>query len=411
MRTISPKKKTMALTWDARLLLSSVSILLLGLLMVASASMTISARQFGQPLHFIIHQLVFAGVGVGVAWVCLCLPVRVWAVLSPLLFIGSVGLLGIVLVPGLGRTVNGSVRWLQLGPVVLQVSELAKLALVLYLARYLSYFQEAVRQDWRAFLWPLFLLGSLGVLLLLEPDFGTTAVMTTMVLGMMFLAGVRLRQFSVLLGGCAMALAGLLIAAPYRLHRLTSFLDPWAHQFAGGYQLTQSLIAFGRGGIVGVGLGNSVQKLLYLPEAHTDFLFAVLGEELGLIGTLLVISLVMTMVWRIFAIGKQAEVQKLFYSAYTCYGIALWLGVQSLVNIGVNIGVLPTKGIPLPLMSYGGSSMLVNCIAIAIVMRIQHENRHPSLQSPLTMRGRRSQRKPLFGGSKRMMRQPKGRSR
>lgn len=368
----------------------SLALLMIGLVMVASASMTVSARSFGGPMHFFLHQALFASVGLVFALVILRMPMRIWYELSPVLLLLSVCLLGAVLVPGLGRTVNGSVRWLKLGGGIgLQVSEFAKLAIILYIGRYLAANQQEVQHSWRGFVKPIAWVGVLGVLLLLEPDFGATTVIATVVMGMLFLAGAQLRQFWVLLAGCGSALAGLILIAPYRLERMTNFLHPWAHQFSGGYQLTQSLIAFGRGGFWGVGLGNSIQKLFYLPEAHTDFLFAVLAEELGLFGSLCVIGLFVALVWRGLAIGRHAERHGQLFAGYVAYGLSLWVGLQSMINIGVNSGLLPTKGITLPLMSYGGSSMVIQCLMVAIILRIHHESQHPHQYRQPSRRRRR----------------------
>lgn len=275
--------------------------------------------------------------------------------------------------PVIGKTVNGSRRWIQLGFISLQVSEVVKFVTILYLASFLQRYQSEVQKELKGFLKPMLLVGILSGLLLLEPDFGAAVVITMTCLALLFLAGVRLWPFCVLLVLVAGSLILLAILSPYRLQRLTSFLNPWAHQFGSGYQLTQSLIAFGRGGLFGVGLGNSVQKLFYLPEAHTDFLFAVLAEELGLIGEILLMGLFVLLIGRIILIGRRAENSNQLYSAYLAYGIALWLGLQVIINIGVTAGVLPTKGLTLPFISYGGSSLLMNCLAIGVIFRIAYE--------------------------------------
>lgn len=298
-----------------------------------------------------------------------------WEKMGPILLLFSTVLLILVLVPGLGRHVNGSARWLSIGPMGFQVSELVKLFIFVYLAGYLSRHQREVQEQLSGFAKPLLLLGFIGVLLLLEPDFGATVVIFTTSLAMMFLAGARFRYFAVIVCLAMVLFAALAITSPYRMQRLTAFLDPWQHEYGSGYQLTQSLIAFGRGGVSGVGLGNSVQKLFYLPEAHTDFLFAVIAEELGLVGILLVIGLFVIVVWRGLAIAKRAFDLGQRFSAYLANGLAIWLAIQSMINIGVNAGLLPTKGLTLPLMSYGGSSMLVMCFVIALLLRIDRDNR------------------------------------
>lgn len=359
--------------YDRWIIISTLSLLALGLLMVASASMVISDRQFGYPFHYFIHQLVYLILGLLLAITASRVPIKICQKCSGYLFLLSFLLLIIVLLPGIGRTVNGSRRWIQLGFFSLQVSEIVKLAAILYLASYLQRYQNEVRKELKGFLKPMVLVMFLSSLLLLEPDFGAAVVVTMTYMALLFLSGVRLWPFCVLLILVLISLALLAVLSPYRLQRLTAFLNPWHNAFGSGYQLIQSLIAFGRGGLFGVGLGNSIQKLFYLPEAHTDFLFAVLAEELGLIGELLVFTLFIILIVRIFVIGRCAETNNQLFSAYVAYGFALWLGLQTLINIGVNIGVLPTKGLTLPFISYGGSSMLINCLVIGILLRIAYE--------------------------------------
>jgi len=359
--------------WDRGLLISASALLALGLLMVASASMVISDRQYHFPFHYLFHQVMYLVVGIGFAAWALRRPIAFWQKSGVYLLIASILLLVAVLIPGIGRHVNGSARWIGIGPISFQVSELVKFSLIVFMAGYLVRREKEIRTSLRGFIKPMLLLGVVAVLLLLEPDFGATAVILSTVLVMMFLAGVQLRQFIVLLVLVVGALVVLAISAPYRLERLTTFLNPWANQFDSGYQLTQSLIAFGRGGIFGVGLGNSIQKLFYLPEAHTDFLFAVLAEELGLIGELVVLFLFAIVVTRALSIARQAQKAGRLFAAYLGYGIGFWLASQAMINIGVNAGVLPTKGLTLPLMSYGGSSMLISCVVIAVLLRIHHE--------------------------------------
>lgn len=361
--------------FDQPLLLTAGALLLLGLLMVGSASVAIADRQLGDSFHYLVRQLIFAGVGVSLGWLVLRVPLHVWERIGPMLLIGALVLLAAVLVPGLGRTVNGGTRWLMVGPFNFQVSELAKLAVVVYLAGYLVRHGEEVRSRVAGFLKPMALIGVFALLLLSEPDFGATVVLLSTALGMMFLGGVRLWLFGLLLVGVASGLAVLAISSPYRMERLTSFLEPWAQAQDGGYQLTQALIAFGRGNWSGVGLGGSVQKLFYLPEAHTDFILAVLGEELGLMGVALVVALFTALVWRTFQIGRRAAEAGLRFGSHLAFGIAIWLGFQAFVNMGVNMGLLPTKGLTLPLMSYGGSSMVASCLALALVLRVAFEVR------------------------------------
>lgn len=361
--------------YDRWLLIAVGGLIALGILMVASASTVISDRLYGAPFHYLYRQMVYLGLGFFAAIVVLRIPLERWEKLSGLLFMLSVILLFLVLIPGIGSSVNGSRRWLTFGPFNFQVSEFAKLCFVVYLAGYLVRRDEEVRTKVSGFLKPMILVMLIALLLLLEPDFGATVIIVATTLGLMFLAGVRLWQFVVLMGVVAVALMGIAISSPYRLQRLTSFLNPWANQFDSGYQLTQSLIAFGRGGWFGIGLGDSIQKLFYLPEAHTDFLFAVLAEELGFVGVAVAMSLFAILVTRALVIGRKAYQLEKYFNAYLAYGFGLWLGLQAMVNIGVNAGVLPTKGLTLPLMSYGGSSMLISCIVVGLLLRIDYENR------------------------------------
>ncbi len=366
--------KPMAL-YDKWLLATVALIVGLGLLMVASSSIVISQQQYHQSFHYLIHQVIYLVLGIILGLGVLRVDTSYWQKISPILLLISFFLLAIILVPGVGRSVNGSVRWVGIGPFGIQVSELAKLALTLYLASYLVRHEKEVQTEIMGFIKPVIVFAIMAVLLIKEPDFGSMVVMLVTSMGMMFLAGARLGPFAVLLLGALGAVWGLAIASPYRMARLTTFLDPWANQFDSGYQLTQSLIAFGRGGFWGTGLGESVQKMFYLPEAHTDFLFAVLAEELGLIGIVFTIGLYVLLVGRGLFIARRAQCEKKLFSAYVAYGISLCIGVQAMINMGVNAGILPTKGLTLPLMSYGGSSMLMNCIGIALLFRIDHETR------------------------------------
>ena len=368
-------------------LLATVLILLaLGLVMVMSASVSIADRQLGDPFYYLWRQLAFVGLGLLVGYGILQTRLVYWERLGPYFLLFGLTLLVVVLL--MGREVNGSVRWLALGPINIQPSELMKLFMVVYLAGYLVRRGEEIRASVKGFLKPMLLVVLVGVLLLLEPDFGAAAVISATVVGMMFLGGVRLWQFGILFSAVIASMGVLAFASPYRLVRLTSFVDPWADPFNSGFQLTQALIAFGRGEWLGVGLGGSIQKLFYLPEAHTDFLFAVLAEELGLIGALAVIFLFGLLVWRAFVIGKIAVQAGNRFGAYLAYGIGLWLGIQAFINLGVNMGVLPTKGLTLPLMSYGGSSLVVSCMACALLLRISHE--HPVESQPLARRIKKS---------------------
>ena len=362
---------------DHTLLVAVVVLLTLGLVMVGSASTSIAERQTGHAFYFLWRQLVYIGIGLGLAGAVLFVPLRIWEKLGLGLILTSVLLLVLVFIPGLGREVNGSLRWIHLGPVNLQVSEFVKLFMILYLAGYLVRHTEAVQASAAGFLRPLVLFLLLAVLLLLQPDYGAVAVIFMTALGMMWLGGARMLQFLLLLLSVSGALVVLALVSPYRMERLTTFLNPWADPFDSGFQLTQALIAFGRGEWFGVGLGGSVQKLFYLPEAHTDFLFAVLAEELGLVTAVLVIGLFLLIVLRALAIGRHAEQREMPYPAFVAYGVGIWIGLQAFINLGVNRGILPTKGLTLPLMSYGGSSMVVMCLAIALLLRVDFEvHRH-----------------------------------
>jgi cell division protein FtsW len=361
---------------DLALIAAFVAILGVGLVLVASASITTADRLHpGQPLFFLWRQVTHAALGTALGLLALQVPLAAWRRTGPFLLLGSLVLLGLVLVPGIGREVNGSFRWMGVGPVNMQPSELTKLFMVVYLAGYLVRRGDEVRTRFSGFAKPMALLVAAAGLLLLEPDYGATAVLFATTLGLLFLGGVPLGRFFGWMAAGVAAMAGLVLLAPYRLQRLTTFMDPWHDPFNTGFQLTQALIAVGRGEWLGVGLGASVQKLFYLPEAHTDFLVAVLAEELGLVGLAGVIGLFAFVVWRAFQIAGRAQAKGEPFGAFLAHGIGLSLGLQALVSIGVNLGALPTKGLTLPLMSYGGSSMLVHCIAVGLLLRVAHEQR------------------------------------
>lgn len=365
--------------YDRWLIFGVISIVMMGLLMMTSASIEISDKFVHQPFYFLFKQLVFLTVGILLGGIILQLDSAYWERLGGYILLAVLLMLALVLIPGIGHRVNGSARWLGISPLNFEVSELAKFAVVIYLSGYLYRRNSEIQSSLSGFLKPMLILLTIAVLLLKEPDFGATVVIITTSLGMMFLAGMRLRHFLSLFLLAIVALGIIAISAPYRLLRLTSFLNPWAQPYDSGYQLTQSLIAFGRGGWFGVGLGKSIQKMFYLPEAHTDFLFAVIAEELGLIGMLIVIGLFLLIALRIFYIGRTAQKLQRHFAGYLAYGFGLWIVIQFIVSIGVNSGLLPTKGLTLPLMSYGGSSALVNCLVIALLLRIDHENRLTAL--------------------------------
>lgn len=361
--------------YDTGLIIVVLVLMILGLMMVASSSVMIATKYYHQPFYFLLHQFIYIIIGCGAALVVVRVDIRYWEQWSvPLLLLCCI-LLCLVLVPGIGRIVGGGRRWLAFGPIGIQVSEIVKMAMIFYVADYIVRQRKQFEQSIIGFITPIVVLSVVAFLLLLEPDFGAVVVITSTVMAMLFLTNVKLRYYFGIVLVIGVLLAIIAISSPYRIARLTAFLNPWADQFNSGYQLTQSLIAFGRGGWFGLGLGESVQKLSYLPEAHTDFLFAVLAEELGLVGVFLVLLLYSIIVMKGFWIGLRAYARGRFFAAYTAYGITFWLGLQAAVNIGVNAGMLPTKGLTLPLMSYGGASIVISCVVIAILLRIDYENR------------------------------------
>jgi cell division protein FtsW len=371
--TLSRSRKMIGL--DRWLLFSAAALILLGLLMVASSSMEVAERMFHNRFHFFYRQLAFALAGLFAAIIAFRIPVTWWLRASPYFLLITYLMLILVLVPGIGRQVNGSSRWLGVGGFGGQVSELAKVFWIIFLAGLLERRQREIIESPHGFLKPMLLLSGLVFLLLLEPDFGAAVVMIAVTLGLLFIAGVPLRYYLLLFVGVIIIVAALAFGSPYRLERLTAFLNPWANQFGSGYQLTQSLIAFGRGGWFGLGLGDSVQKLFYLPEAHTDFLFAVLAEELGFGGVIVVIGLFVILLIRILRMSYRALNTKAYYMGYAGVGFAICLTCEAVVNIGVNKGILPTKGLALPFMSYGGSSLMVNCVIIGILLRLDRDSR------------------------------------
>ena len=362
---------------DMRLIALALALMVIGVIAVTSASMEVADAKHGNPFYHLIRHLTYLTMALSVAALSFLMPMHMWNRLGWLLLAAAFVLLVLVIMPGIGREVNGSMRWIRLGPINIQTSELAKLFMVVYLSGYLARRSREVRTHLWGFIKPMIILVMMVVLLLLEPDFGAVVVLMSAALGMMFLAGVRLSQFLVLIVVSLIAIAGLAVSQPYRMQRLVTFMDPWAKEnvFDSGYQLTQALIAFGRGEWWGVGIGNSVQKLFYLPEAHTDFVYAILAEETGLLGSIVVISLFFLLTWRIMHIARQAEKKEQFFSAYVCYGIAFLFSAQALINIGVNTGLLPTKGLTLPLLSYGGSSLIVCCVSLAMVLRVDYESK------------------------------------
>lgn len=358
---------------DSVLLVTSLALLAIGLVMVTSASISIADRNLSSPFYYLQRQAIFIVIGLVAAWFVYQIRLVQWEKSGMALLGFSLFLLTLVLLPGVGKEVNGSTRWISLGVFNLQVSEAVKLFLIIYVAGYLVRHGEAVRTSLWGFIKPMFMVGLAALLLLLEPDFGATVVIIGTVLGMMYLGGVRFIQFILFLALFGAAAVALVVSSPYRMERLTSFMNPWADPFDSGFQLTQSLIAIGTGGWFGTGLGGSVQKLFYLPESHTDFLFAVLSEELGFVGVCMIIALYSILFYRAVQIALQAEKSGNRFAAYLAYGIGIWLAMQAVINMGVNMGMLPTKGLTLPLMSYGGSSLIICCMAIGLLLRIHYE--------------------------------------
>jgi len=355
-------------------MLGLVLVLLLGgFVILASASITISDNATGNPFFYLERQLVAAAIGLAAGLFCLFVPMHVWQTLGPLLLIVGLALLVVVLVPGVGYEVNGATRWVRVGIMNLQVSEPARLCLLIYLAGYVVRQQKALREQFVGFLRPMLVLTLGCALLLAEPDFGAAIVLLATALVMLFVAGARIRDFILFFSATVIAVVGLTLTSPYRLSRLTGFMDPWADPYNSGFQLTQSLIAIGRGEWFGVGLGDGVQKLFYLPEAHTDFVFAVFAEEFGLLGSVVLIALFVALLWRVFKLAMRAADSERFFEAFLAIGLGTWLGLQAFINVGVNMGLLPTKGLTLPLISYGRSSLIVAMIAIGLLLRIHHE--------------------------------------
>ena len=361
---------------DFPMLVGCLALLGLGLVMITSASSEVAAVQSGNTLYMMTRHLVYLLIGLGACGVTMMIPVATWQRLGWLMLLGAFGLLLLVLVPGIGREVNGSMRWIGFGAFNVQPSEIAKVFVVSFLAGYLIRQQQEVRESWMGFFKPFIVLLPMAGLLLMEPDFGATVVMMGAAAAMLFLGGVGLFRFSLMVVLAVASVVVLVQVQPYRMARLTNFTDPWADQFGSGYQLTQALIAFGRGEWIGVGLGNSVQKQFYLPEAHTDFVFSVLAEELGVVGSLITVALFLFVAIRGMYIGMWAERAKQFFGAYVAYGLSfLWIG-QFLINIGVNVGLLPTKGLTLPFLSYGGSSLVICCASLGLLLRIEWESRN-----------------------------------
>ena len=365
--------------YDRQLLALALSLMSVGLVIVASASITEGVSLQNDAFFFVKRHLIFLMLCLLCAIGTLYVPVRYWQQWGGQLLIMSILLLLVVLVAG--HSVNGAKRWLPLGPFNLQPAETAKLVLITYLSGYLVRRIDEVRGQFSGFVKPLALVFCMALLLLAQPDLGSVVVLFVTTLGLLFLAGARVVQFALMILMGVAALVMLILFEPYRMRRVTSFMDPWADPFGSGYQLTQSLMAFGRGGFLGQGLGNSVQKLEYLPEAHTDFVFAILGEELGYFGVLVVLALQLALVLKALQIGRRALNEKKQFEGYVGCGIGIWFGFQTVINVGAAAGMLPTKGLTLPLVSYGGSSLIAMSIAVALLLRIDFEIRRDSRQA------------------------------
>ena len=371
------QKQRVLADFDQALVWSVVLLLSIGLIMIYSASIAIAEAQFGADRagYYLLRHSAYLVVGLLLGLVTFQVPMRIWQKYVTYLFMISVLMLALVLIPGIGHEVNGSQRWISLYVVNIQPSEFLKLFMVLYAADYVSRKAADLNSFLKGFLPITVVLSIVGFLLLLEPDFGAFFVVTTLVMSILFLGGVSLKIFIALIGILAIGLYELILSSEYRMARVVAFMDPWADPYGKGYQLSHALIAFGRGEWFGVGLGGSVEKLFYLPEAHTDFLLSVLAEELGFVGVAAVILLFIWLIMRAFVIGRLAAKLGNPFSALVAQGIGIWIGVQALINMGVNMGVLPTKGLTLPLLSFGGSSITANCIALAVILRIDWENR------------------------------------
>ncbi len=359
--------------YDRVILLLYVTLICIGLVMVASASIGIADQQNHDPFYYAKRQFLRILLSFALMWFACKIPLEFWKKSGMLLMLGSILLLALVLLPGVGHTVNGSTRWLNFGLFTFQVSEVAKLFLVIYLSGYLIRRSNEVQTNTMGFIKPMLILAMASGLLLMEPDFGAAAVLLMTGLGLMFLGGVRFGQFILFVAGTLGIMGLLAVSSPYRLARITSFIDPWADPFNSGFQLTQSLIAIGSGGWFGSGLGGSIQKLFYLPEAHTDFMFAIFAEEMGFVGQVGLISLFALFAWRCFGIAKLALQKQQAFGAYLAYGVGLLITLQAVINIGVNMGALPTKGLTLPFISYGGNSILSMSFAVGLVLRVYYE--------------------------------------
>ena len=386
MQVLGNRLRYNAPVYDQGLLWVTLILLGLGLVMVYSSSIALAEadRATGhQSTYYLVRHSIYLVVSLCVAAVTFQIPTELWQKMAPYLFMIGMAALVLVLIPGIGREVNGSRRWISLLVVTVQPSEFMKLLVAIYAADY-TLRKAAVMDSFTKGFFPMLLVMLLvGGLLLMEPDFGAFAVISTITISILWLGGINGRIFAGMIGMLVVGFVLLIWSSPYRLQRIIGFMDPWADPYGKGYQLSHALIAFGRGEWFGVGLGASVEKLLYLPEAHTDFLLAVIAEELGFVGVLTVVALFAWLVIRAFAIGKEAIANERYFSALLAQGIGVWIGVQAIINMGVNMGILPTKGLTLPLLSFGGSGILANCIALSVLMRIDFENRRIQRRLPV----------------------------
>ena len=369
------------MTFDRSYLLLAIMMYVIGLVMVASSSMPVAERLHGNPFYFITRHFIYIALSLGIAAVALQVPMSWWQKSSGTLLMVALALLVAVLV--VGRNVNGSTRWLVLGPITVQAAEPAKLFFFCYLSAYLVRRRDEVLENFKGFIKPLVVFFVLAVLLLAQPDLGTIVVMFVTTIGLLFLAGAKLWQF-ISITAVGLIAIFLLTLEPYRWRRITGFLDPWQDPFGTGYQLTQSLMAYGRGEIFGQGLGNSIQKLEYLPEAHTDFVMAVLAEEFGFVGISVILLLSAILVFKAMLLGRKALIKERYFEGFFAYAIGIWMCFQAAVNIGASAGIVPTKGLTMPLISYGGSSMIIMSLALVVLMRIDHELRLQSIQATST---------------------------
>ncbi|HEY8353680.1 MAG TPA: putative lipid II flippase FtsW [Methylophilaceae bacterium] len=378
MQMLSGRMRHSTPTYDQGLLWVSLILLGIGLVMVYSSSIALAEAERAtgyQSTYYLVRHAIYLVISLAAAAITFQIPTQMWQKMAPYLFLVGMATLILVLIPGIGREVNGSSRWISLFVVTVQPSEFMKLLVAVYAADY-TLRKAAVMDSFTKGFFPMLLVMLVvGGLLLMEPDFGAFAVIASITIATLWLGGINGRIFAGMIALLIVGFVLLIWSSPYRLQRIIGFMDPWADPYGKGYQLSHALIAFGRGEWLGVGLGASVEKLLYLPEAHTDFLLAVIAEELGFVGVLTIIGLFAWLVIRAFAIGREAIGNERYFSALLAQGIGVWIGVQAIINIGVNMGLLPTKGLTLPLLSFGGSGILANCIALAVLMRIDFENR------------------------------------